>query len=100
MNYNKFNFTDSRVTITHVKNIYSRTASGKSWKKAPDETSCETVNAAFYTNYITSIPFFNNFGTCRAQHSYTPAGYLPTVITSISPDKNIKHVDSFIFEYK
>ena len=102
MNYNNFNFTDGRVIITLTKKEYSRTASGKSWKTKPDAENVENVAAAFYTNYIKSVPFFNNFGGgayCRAQYNYTPAGYLPTTITTVSPEQNRKIVAVFTFKY-
>ena len=98
MNYRNFSFTSNAFIITHTRKTYERTATGKSWKSKPTEEKTETIKPEYYTNYVTSIPFFNNLGTCRAQHRYTPAGYLPTVITSISPDRNVKHVDSFHFE--
>ena len=102
MNYNKFNFSDSSVTITHIKKEYSRTDSGKNWKSTPDTINNEIVNNEFYNNYVKSIPFFNGFmgGSCRAAHSYTAAGYLPTVITTISPDKKQKIIDTFSFKYE
>lgn len=99
MNYRTFSFTNQYYTITHTRKTYEKTDSGKSWKSKPTEEKQKTVTPEFYTNFVTSIPFFNNLGTCRAQHSYTSAGYLPTVITSISPDRQVKHVDSFRFEY-
>lgn len=100
MNYRNFSFTNDRFIITHTRKTYEKTDSGKSWKSKPTEEKTETVKPEYYTNYVTSIPFFNNLGTCRAVHTYTAAGYLPTVITSISPDRRVKHVDSFRFEYR
>ena len=97
--YRQFNFTNDRFIITHTRKHYERTATGKSWKATPTEEKTERVTAQHYTNYVTSIPFFNNLGTCRAVHNYTAAGYLPVTITSISPDKNEKYIDSFSFEY-
>lgn len=98
MNYRNFIFSDNGYIITHTRKTYHRTTSGKCWKSTPSKEYSEIIKPEYYTNYVTSIPFFNNLGTCRAQHSYTIVGYLPTVITSISPDHNIKHVDSFNFE--
>lgn len=99
MNYRQFSFTDARYIITHTRQTYERTESGKSWKSKPVEEYSKIIKPEYYTNFVTSIPFFNNLGTCRAQHSYTIAGYLPTVITSVSPDRQTKHIDSFRFEY-
>lgn len=100
MNYKNFNFTNNNYVITHTKKIYHKTDSGKSWKSKPTEQYTEIVTPQFYTNYVTSISFFNNLGTCKAIHNYTIAGYLPVTITSISPDKTIKHIDSFTFSNK
>lgn len=97
--YRNFSFTSTAFIITHTRKTFARTASGKSWKSKPEKEYSETVKPEYYTNYVTSIPFFNNLGTCRAQHRYTAAGYLPVVITSVSPDRTIKHIDSFNFEY-
>ncbi len=100
MNYRSFTFTNNSYIITHTREKYTRTASGKSWKKTPDETTTETITAQQYENWVTSIPFFNGFcgGTCRAQHSYTMAGYLPTHITTTSPGKDIQYKDFFAFD--
>ena len=99
MNYRNFSFTNNNYTITHTRKTYHKTDSGKSWKSKPSEEYKKIVKPEYYTNYITSIPFFNNLGTCRAQHNYTAAGYLPTVIISVSPNGSIKYIDSFSFEY-
>lgn len=101
MDYRKFSFTNNNVTIHHTKEIYHKSASGRSWKRKPDETTRETITAQNYTNYVTSIPFFNGFfgGTCRAEMGYTPAGYIPVKITTISPDRAEKHYDYFTFIY-
>lgn len=97
MNYRNFIFTDQNYIIEHRHEVYNRTDSGKSWRKQPKEIQTEIIKPEHYTNYITSIPFFNNLGTCRATHNYTAAGYLPSIITSISPDHSIKHIDTFKF---
>ena len=89
-------------TIIHKREVYSRTASGKSWKKYPDSVTTEEVERTFYNNFVDSVRFFNNFGfgaSCRAFRSYTIAGYIPTRIVTISPGRSEKHVDEFRFEY-
>lgn len=100
MNCKTFNFNKTGYIITHTRNTFSKTESGKSWKTKPTETKTETINNKQYENWVTSIPFFNGFcgGTCRGCCGYTVAGYLPTKITSVSPDKSLKHVDVFAFE--
>lgn len=95
----KFNFSNPDYLITHRKEVYTRTASGKSWKKNPEEVTTEIIPAEYYTNYITSVPFFNSLGSCRASYGYTEAGYIPTSTVNISPDRTEKHVDIFRFTY-
>jgi len=100
MNYNKFSFTDNSYVIEFTKKEFSRTASGKSWKKQADRVTYEFVTPEFYTNYIQAVPFFNNFGgrsCCRAYKSYTYAGYIPTDVITISPDGSKKITARFVF---
>ena len=101
-NYRDFSFTDQQWLILRQRKTYSRTASGKCWRSRPDEVERNIFNATQYTNFITSIPFFNNWGDgayCRAQHDYTPAGYLPTTVITVGPGRETKHVDTFRFLY-
>ena len=81
--------------------VYGKTESGKTWRKKPIEETRETVPPVFYENFVRSISFFNGFmgGTCRAEYNYTGVGYLPTKITTISPDRAEKHIDYFTFDY-
>jgi hypothetical protein len=100
MNYKNFSFTNENYLIFRERETYHRTESGKSWKSKPTETESPVFNTPEqYTNFITSIPFFNGFfgGTCRAEHGYTGAGYLPRKVITISPGHDIKYVDRFSF---
>ena len=99
MNYRDFTFSKQDYIITHRRETFTRTTSGKSWKKTPDEIKTDVITPQHYENYITSIPFFNGFfgGTCRAEHNYTAAGYLPDRMVTTSPDHTIKHKDFFSF---
>lgn len=102
MKYEKFRFTDHNVSITLTETKISRTPSGKSWSSRGTITCQESISPETYTNYVQSIPFFNNFGhqaRCRASWGYTCAGYLPTRITSVSPDGLLKIVHEFSFSY-
>ena len=99
MDYENFNFTDESYLILMQTDKYQTTAGGN-WSRKNVEVKREVVDADFYSRYIRSIPFFNNFGdgaSCRAKYSYECAGYLPTTITSISPFKMDKHVVTFTF---
>lgn len=95
MNYRNFTFTDDHVKITYTRQTYHKTKTGKNWQKAPAVVTTEIVSPQFYQNYIQSIPFFNS----RADYGYTPAGYLPTKLTTVSPYEPIKYIDLFCFEY-
>ena len=100
MNYKNFSFGNDNYLILCKEETYTRTASGKSWKGKPEATERSVISPENYTNYITSIPFFNNWGNgayCRAGHNYTCAGYLPVSMVTVSPYKEKKIVHSFRF---
>lgn len=84
------------ATIIMTKSVYSRTESGKSWKKNPDEKTTEKISAEVYENIISSHSFFAHFGTERIEENYTFAGYIPVQVTSINPDSTAKHVRRFL----
>ena len=98
--YRNFEYTDDDYLIFRTIETFGRTTSGKSWKSRPDEVENEIVPPKYYENYVTSIPFFNNFGdgaSCRAKFTYNAPGYLPTRITTISPFQETKKVAYFWF---
>lgn len=103
-NYRNFKFDENNRYLIMVKiETYNRTESGKCWKNKPSEVENKVYTDENYTNYITSIPFFNNFGymsSCRAKKSYTIAGYLPTIVTTINPDSSVKKIATFKFYNK
>ena len=68
--------------------------SGNSWKKVSE--SKKDVTGYNYCNCIDAIPFFRNLGGYeRAECRYTVRGYIPVVISSISPDRKEKTVRNF-----
>ena len=100
-----FNFAlygGDNFVIPFTKETYNRTASGRSWKKAPEAVERETISTEFYNNYVSSIPFFAAFpgASCRAAWGYTYAGYIPVRVTSISPDQSTKIVARFSFSFR
>lgn len=99
MDYRYFSFNKS-CKITHRKQVFFRTDSGKSWKSKPEKEYSETITAEFYEYFVQSVPFFDGLfgGKCRARCGYTIAGYIPVVIKSINPDCSEMHVDYFHFE--
>lgn len=99
-NYATFRFTDKSCLILRETRDYSRTLSGRSWKKRPDYTLREIISPKQYENYVTSIPFFNSWGNgayCRAHSSYTSVGYTPTEINTCSPGRETLMRVSFQF---
>lgn len=85
-----------RACIIVKEQHFSRTTSGKSWKSKPDSEECRKIPAEWYHNYFDAIPFFRNLGGSeRVEMGYTYAGYLPVLLTSISPDREKKIVRKF-----
>ena len=102
-NWRKFSFTDDKnYKISREIRTYEPTESGKSWRKNPSEIEKDDdVPAEWYTNYVTAIPFFNNWGDgayCRGHRSYTCAGYLPTEVVTVAPFRKCKKVAVFTIE--
>lgn len=98
--YRNFEYTNDNYLIFRTIETFSRTTSGKSWKNKPDKVENEIIKPEHYTNYVTAIPFFNNWGDgayCRAAFSYNAPGYLPTTITTVSPYRETKKIARFWF---
>lgn len=69
---------------------------GSKWHEKTEEKTVETVPGNYYMNMIDAIPFFCNLGGSeRVQMGYTLAGYIPTQLSSISPDGKEKIVRKF-----
>lgn len=88
------------VVIAMTKKEYSRTGSGKSWKNNPDTVVTEKISGRFYSNYISSTHFFNNYGghaSCRVFYGYTYAGYIPVKVSTVSYDGTKKIIAEFNF---
>ena len=63
------------------------------------ESKEENITKEYYLNIINSCKFFRNLGGYeRLTNNYTYAGYIPTQLNSISPDKQEKIVRSFTIE--
>lgn len=99
--YKEFNFTSNNYIITHKHTEHGRTDSGKGWAAAPVCEYTEITRPKNYNYFVQSVPFFNGFlgGTCRAKWAYTCAGYIPVTITTTSPDKKQKNIDTFTFDF-
>lgn len=69
---------------------------GTKWHEKTEEKTIETVPGNYYMNMIDAIPFFRNLGGSeRVQMGYTLAGYIPTQLSSISPDGKEKVLRKF-----
>ena len=69
---------------------------GSKWHEKTEERTVETVPGNYYMNMIDAIPFFRNLGGSeRVQMGYTLAGYIPTQLSSISPDGKEKVLRKF-----
>lgn len=98
--WTKFKFTKDNFVITMTKKEYISTDNCK-WNLAKTDT--REITPEFYTNYITAIPFFNNFGqgaSCEGYKTKTKAGILPTEVITISPGIEKKIVTTFSFTEK
>lgn len=99
--YKNFSFADTSANITLITSIYTRTTSGKSWRRKADHVERETITAATYTKYINTVPCFKD----RVEFAYTRFGYIPVKLTSVnpytnSPTRGVKTVREFIFTEK
>lgn len=69
---------------------------GSKWHEKTEKKTVETVPGNYYMNMIDAIPFFRNLGGSeRVQMGYTLAGYIPTQLSTISPDGKEKIVRKF-----
>ena len=78
---------------------YERTDSGKSWKSKPSEIERLAISEDWQRNQTddSAASFWNAFGTCRRQYSYTYAGYRVTRMTLTSPDRERQTREYFRF---
>jgi hypothetical protein len=65
------------------------------------ETETETITETQYNNIINSASFFRRLGgSCTQQKTYTNAGYKVYKDILTSPDKQIKTIREFVFNYQ
>ena len=71
----------------------------KNFSKNPSEITTEEITTEEYDNIFSSIDFFKSLGGSeRIYKNYTLAGYIPTKLVSISPDKEIKIIRKISIE--
>ena len=80
--------------ITMTKEIYEKLGR-KNFPRKATETETVEINARQLACYLSSISFFND----RVEKNYTTAGYIATKLTCTSPDKEIKIIRRFKYEY-
>lgn len=84
--------------ITLTKETYKKEGR-KNFPKNPLEVTTEEITTEEYDNIFSSINFFKTLGgTERSYKTYTVAGYIPTRLISISPDKEIKVIRKISIE--
>lgn len=86
-------YADGARVIVSTEKRYVRTESGKSWKAKPVMCEVKQIKPEYYKNVIDSIPFFKD----RVRKSHTYYGYIPTRLTSVRPDGQVKVVRAFDF---
>ena len=80
--------------ITMTQETYEKLGR-KYFPRKATETETQEISARQLACYLSSISFFKD----RIEKNYTPAGYITTKLTSISPDKEIKIIRKFRYEY-
>ena len=80
--------------ITMTQEIYKKLGR-KNFPRKATEVWVRDINARQLACYLSSISFFND----RVEKNYTTAGYIVTKLTSTSPDKEIKIIRKFRYEY-
>lgn len=80
--------------LTVICNRYEKQGR-KNFPKNPTTTKTEEIDARNYACYLSSIGFFGD----RIFKSHTYFGYVPTRLTYIIPDGEIKVERIFRFEY-
>lgn len=80
--------------VTMTQETYEKLGR-KNFPKKPTETEIEEIDARQLACYLSSISFFGD----RVEKNYTPAGYIATKLTCTSPNKEIKIIRRFKYEY-
>ena len=80
--------------ITMTQETYEKLGR-KNFPRKATETETQEINARQLACYLSSISFFGD----RVERNYTPAGYIATKLTCTSPDKEIKIIRKFRYEY-
>ena len=80
--------------ITMTQETYEKLGR-KNFPRKATETETQEISARQLACYLSSISFFND----RIEKNYTTAGYIATKLTSTSPDKEIKIIRKFRYEY-
>ena len=80
--------------VTMTQETYEKLGR-KNFPRKATETETTVINARQLACYLSSISFFKD----RIEKNYTTAGYIVTKLTSISPNKEIKFIRRFKYEY-
>ena len=107
------------LMLTIIREVYSRTDSGKGWRTQPGTTDTETMpwyhrdtlpnclccdtkpcgeSVHHRITESDTLRFFRRLGGSEyAERSYTPAGYLVTRLISTNPDRTVRIIRKFRF---
>ena len=97
MEKEKYNYNFENYEVKEIKEKYSK----KGTKWVLENTEEEIISSSNYNNVFNSTQWFKNLGGSeRVYKNYTCAGYIPTKLTSISPDKQIKIIRRYSFSSK
>ena len=80
--------------VTMTQETYEKLGR-KNFPRKATETETQEISARQLACYLSSISFFND----RVEKNYTPAGYIATKLTCVSPSKETKIIRKFRYEY-
>lgn len=86
-----------KITLTTEE--YIKKEGNKTFSKKPNSVITKEITLSEYDNIFSSIDFFKTLGgTERVTKTYTCAGYIPTRLTSVSPNRTKKVIRIFSIE--
>lgn len=93
--YRTFGLSSHNVLVRHIREVYPRTKKDKGWAHKPTSIKLECIRPHEYENWVRSVPFFNQSGTCRTFLDKTCLGNVPVTIITVLPYSEEKLVDHF-----
>jgi len=96
----KSNKEGTMLKITQERITYElKEGTKNAWRETERKTADYTEEQ--HRNFVEAAPFFRRLGGSETlTRSYTPAGYKVVQVISKSPDRTVKKVTNFKFEYQ